>query len=406
MSETPDAADLTFSLQEETSGRLLDPVGPIGLIALPGTVEFTSMVNRHIAGRRAAAVQAVTKHEAIQSGYLRRDYRIAADTRRFSTGEGRAIINQTVRGHDLFILVDVMNHSCSYEMFGIRKPMTPDEHYQDLKRVILAASGKARRINVIMPYLYEGRQHKRNSRESLDCAYMLKELRQLGVENLITFDAHDPRVSNAIPLSGFENIQVAYQMLRSMVRSLPDLCDNENGLMVVSPDEGGMSRAMYFSSMLGVPLGAFYKRRDYTQVVNGRNPIIAHEFLGTDVEGKDIVIVDDILSSGESSLEIAHDLHDRKARRIYLATSFALFTDGLEGIRKFDRAYESGIITRVFSTNLTYRQPALLNAPWYMDVDMTDFVALLIDTINHDASLSPMIEPTGRIREMLDQMIG
>ena len=291
-------------------------------------------------------------------------------------------------------------------MFGIKKPMTPDEHYQDLKRVILAASGKARRINVIMPYLYEGRQHKRNSRESLDCAYMLKELRLLGVDNLITFDAHDPRVSNAIPLSGFENIHVAFQMLRSMANELPELCENDKGLMVVSPDEGGISRAMYFASMLGVPLGTFYKRRDYTQVDNGRNPIIAHEFLGTDVSGRDILIVDDILSSGETTLEIAHDLHAKKARKIYVATSFALFTDGLDGIRKFDRAYEEGAITKVFSTNLTYRQPALLEAPWYTDVDMTDFVALLIDAINHDASLSSLIEPTGQIREMLDQIIG
>ncbi|HEY5467081.1 MAG TPA: ribose-phosphate pyrophosphokinase [Clostridia bacterium] len=406
MSVSPDADDLTYNLYEEKSGRLLDPVGPIGLIALSGSLDFTAKVNSHLVKRRAEAIQAAARHPAIQSGYLRRDYRILADTQRFSTGEGRAVISQTVRGHDLFILVDVMNHSCTYDMFGIDKPMTPDEHYQDLKRVILAASGKARRINVIMPYLYEGRQHKRNSRESLDCSYMLKELRELGVENLITFDAHDPRVSNAIPLSGFENIQVAFQMLRSMASSLPDLCENEQGLMVVSPDEGGITRAMYFASMLGVPLGTFYKRRDYSHVINGRNPIVAHEFLGKTVEGRDILIVDDILSSGETTLEIAYDLHAKKARRIYVATSFALFTDGLEGIRKFDRAYQEGLITRVFSTNLTYRQTALLDAPWYKDVDMTDFVALLIDAINHDASLSPLIEPTGKIREMLDQIIG
>jgi ribose-phosphate pyrophosphokinase len=406
MTATPDADELTYSLYEEKSGRLLDPVGPVGLIALTGSLDFADKVNRHLVKRRAETIQAAARNTAIQSGYLRRDYRIQADTQRFSTGEGRAVINQTVRGHDIFILVDVMNHSCTYEMFGIKKPMTPDEHYQDLKRVILAASGKARRINVIMPYLYEGRQHKRNTRESLDCAYMLKELRQLGVENLITFDAHDPRVSNAIPLSGFENIQIAFQMLRSMAKSLPDLCSNEKGLVVVSPDEGGITRAMYFASMLGVPLGTFYKRRDYTQVVNGRNPITAHEFLGKTVEGRDILIVDDILSSGETTLEIAYDLCKKKARRIYVATSFALFTDGSEGIRKFDRAFQEGVITRVFSTNLTYRLPALLEAPWYMDVDMTDFVALLIDAINHDTSLSPLIEPTGKIREMLDQIIG
>lgn len=406
MPDRPESVGLTYGPEGDESSRMLDPVGPIGLIALPGSAVFTEAVNRHIADRRAKAVQSVSRHDAIQSGYLRQDYRITADTRRFSTGEGRAIISQTVRGHDLFILVDVMNHSCSYDMFGICKTMTPDEHFQDLKRVILAASGKARRISVIMPYLYEGRQHKRNSRESLDCAYMLRELQALGVENLITFDAHDPRVSNAIPLSGFENIQVAYQMLRTMVRSVPELSDNEHGLMVVSPDEGGMARAMYFSSMLSVPLGAFYKRRDYTRVIDGRNPIVAHEFLGSDVEGRDLLIVDDILSSGESLLSIAYDLHQRKARNIYVAASFALFTDGDEGIRKFDRAFEDGVITKLFSTNLTYRQPALLAAPWYQDVDMTGFVALLIDTINHDASLSSLIEPTGRIREMLDQLTG
>jgi ribose-phosphate pyrophosphokinase len=406
MSDHPESVDLTYGPEGDEGRRMLDPVGPIGLIALPGSVAFTDAVNQHIAERRAKAVQSVARHEAIQSGYLRRDYRIGADTRRFSTGEGRAIISQTVRGHDLFLLVDVMNHSCSYDMFGICKTMTPDEHFQDLKRVILAASGKARRINVIMPYLYEGRQHKRNSRESLDCAYMLRELQALGVVNLITFDAHDPRVSNAIPLSGFENIQVAYQMLRSMMRSVPELCDNEHSLMVVSPDEGGMARAMYFSSMLSVPLGAFYKRRDYTRVIDGRNPIVAHEFLGSDVEGRDLLIVDDILSSGESLLSIAYDLHQRKARNIYVAASFALFTDGEEGIRKFDRAYADGVITKLVSTNLTYRQPELLAAPWYQDVDMTGFVALLIDTVNHDASLSSLIEPTGRIREMLDQLTG
>lgn len=405
MTVNPETGDVLHAPDEDKADRVLDPIGPIGLIPLQGSSDFTATVNRHLAEMRAGKVSAVAKHTAIQSGYLRQDYRIPAETQRFSTGEGRAVIHQTIRGHDLFILVDVMNHGCKYDMFGIQKPMTPDEHYQDLKRIILAASGKARRINVIMPYLYEGRQHKRSTRESLDCAYMLREMRRLGVENLITFDAHDPRVSNAIPLSGFENIQIAFQMLRSMIRSIPDLYETENNLMVISPDEGGIQRAMYFSSMLDAPLGTYYKRRDYTKVTNGRNPIVAHEFLGGNIEGKDILIVDDILSSGETTLEIAYDLHARKARRIYVATSFALFTDGKEGIRNFDKAYQEGVITKVFSTNLAYRIPELLTAPWYRDVDMTYFVALLIDAVNRNASLSALIEPTGRVREMLDQII-
>jgi len=292
-----------------------------------------------------------------------------------------------------------MNFSCTYKMHGLINHMSPDDHYQDLKRTILAISGKARRINVIMPFLYESRQHKRNSRESLDCAYMLEELYSLGVENIITFDAHDDRVANAIPTSGFESIPSAYQIIKSLVNTTPDLRICGDTMMVVSPDEGGISRAMYYASMLGVPLGTFYKRRDYTQVVNGRNPIIAHEFLGDTVEGMDIIVVDDMISSGDSMLDIARELKSRKANRIFCATTFGLFTDGLE---HFNQAYEQGLITKVFATNLIYRRPELLAAPWFQDVNMAKFTALLIDAINHDASLSKLVDPTEKIRNLLD----
>ena len=276
--------------------------------------------------------------------------------------------------------------------------MSPDDHYQDLKRVILACSGKARRINVIMPFLYEGRQHKRNSRESLDCAFALEEIYNLGVENIITFDAHDERVANAIPTSGFESLSATYQIIKEMYRSIPDLHFTEDKFMVISPDEGGISRAMYFASMLGVPLGTFYKRRDYTRVVNGRNPIVAHEFLGDSVEGLDILIVDDMISSGDSMLDIAREMKQRGARNIYCAVTFGLFTEGVE---HFDRAYEEGIISKVFATNLIYRRPELLAAPWFADVNMSKFVALLIDAINHDSSLSNLIKPTDKIKKLL-----
>lgn len=399
MLQPRDTDDFSYNIYNQYGNNMMNPVGPVGIIPLTGSAVFADSVNYYLGRRRTEYLEQVPDLGATNPGFIRHDYRIPVNTLRFSSGEGKAVIGHTVRGHDLFILVDVMNFSCTYKMHGLINHMSPDDHYQDLKRTILAISGKARRINVIMPFLYESRQHKRNSRESLDCAYMLEELYSLGVENIITFDAHDDRVANAIPTSGFESIPSAYQIIKSLVNTTPDLRICGDTMMVVSPDEGGISRAMYYASMLGVPLGTFYKRRDYTQVVNGRNPIIAHEFLGDTVEGMDIIVVDDMISSGDSMLDIARELKSRKANRIFCATTFGLFTDGLE---HFNQAYEQGLITKVFATNLIYRRPELLSAPWFQDVNMAKFTALLIDAINHDASLSKLVDPTEKIRTLLD----
>ncbi|MGI6333703.1 MAG: ribose-phosphate pyrophosphokinase [Saccharofermentanales bacterium] len=376
------------------------PVGPVGIIPLLGSADFTESVNSYLHQRRIEYQEIKPEIGSIYPGFIRQDYRIRIKNYRFSSGEGKAVILDTVRGHDVFIISDVVNFSVTYKMFGLINHMSPDDHYQDLKRIILANGGRSRRINVIMPFLYESRQHRRNSRESLDCAYMLEELFELGVDNIITFDAHDDRVANAIPTGGFENIQSAYQIIKALVNTIPDLHISEGRLMVVSPDEGGITRAMYYASMLGVPLGTFYKRRDYTQVVAGRNPILAHEFLGDSVEGMDILVVDDMISSGESILDLAQELKSRNANRIFAAVTFALFTDGLE---KFHRAYANGLIDRVFATNLIYRTPELLASPWFTDVNMAKFVALLIDAINHDASLSGLMDPTEKIRTLLNK---
>ncbi len=386
----------SYSRYNQYGENPMAPVGPIAIVPLSGSVDFTDKVNYYLNSRRAEYQQ-----EAIVSkypGFLRSDYRIEVDNPRFSSGEGKAVVKNSVRGHDLFIISDVMNPSIEYKMFGQMNRMSPDDHYQDLKRVILACSGKARRINVIMPFLYESRQHKRNSRESLDCAFALEELYNLGVSNIITFDAHDERVANAIPLSGFESLPATYQIIKEMYRAIPDLSFTKGKFMVVSPDEGGISRAMYFASILGVPLGTFYKRRDYTTIVNGRNPIIAHEFLGDSVEGMDILIVDDMISSGDSMLDIAKAMKERGARKVFCAVTFGLFT---EGIDNFNKAYEEGVFDKVFATNCIYRRPELLEAPWYADVNMAKFVALLIDAINHDASLSNLINPTEKIKKLL-----
>lgn len=385
-----------YSRYNQYGDNPMAPVGPIALVPLKGSVEFTDKVNWYLNKRRSEYQQQefISKYP----GFYREDYRISVRNDRFSSGEGKAVIESSVRGHDLFIISDVTNYSCTYKMFGQENHMSPDDHYQDLKRVILACSGKARRINVIMPYLYEGRQHKRNSRESLDCAFALEEIYGLGVENIITFDAHDERVANAIPTSGFESLSATYQIIKEMYRSIPDLHFSDGKFMVISPDEGGISRAMYFASILGVPLGTFYKRRDYTTVVNGRNPIVAHEFLGDDVNGMDILIVDDMISSGDSMLDIAREMKERGARNIYCTATFALFTDG---IAKFEEAYQKGYISKVFSTNLIYRRPELLASKWFADVNMSKFVALLIDAINHDSSLSNLIRPTEKIKKLL-----
>ena len=305
------------------------------------------------------------------------------------------MIKESVRGTDLYLLVDVANYSLTYSLCGHENHMSPDDHYQDLKRIIAAVGGKARRITVIMPFLYESRQHKRTARESLDCALALQEMVNMGVDNIITFDAHDPRVQNAIPLHGFETVQPAYQFIKGLLANVQDLKINADHMMVISPDEGGMSRAIYIANVLGLDMGMFYKRRDYTRIVNGRNPIIAHEFLGSSVEGKDVIIIDDMISSGESVLEVAAALKDRKANRIFVFSTFGLFTAGLAG---FDKAYEKGTIHRVLTTNLIYQTPELLKREWYIDCDMSKYIAYIIDTLNHDTSISDLLNPVERIQ--------
>lgn len=386
----------SYFVYDQYGDNPMQPVGPIALVPMIGSNEFTKLTNDWLHDRRSE----YHNDYLDLPGFLQEDYRINVETHRFSTGEGKAVIQDTVRGHDLFIISDVMNYSCSYDFFGQKKRMSPDEHYQDLKRIILACSGKARRINVIMPYLYQSRQDRRNSRESLDCAYMLEQLHQLGVANILTFDAHSPRVSNAIPVSGFENIPTTYQMIKAIVNKVPELDLNSGNLVVIAPDEGAISRSLGYATQLKAPLGTFYKRRDYTRIVDGKNPIVAHEFLGRDVEGKDVLIIDDLISSGESMLDIARDMHELNVRNVYCAASFGIFVDGLD---KFNEAYEQGWIRRVLCTNAIYRSPELLAAPWYVDVDLTKFVALLIDAINHDASLSGLLDPSQKIQKLLNR---
>jgi ribose-phosphate pyrophosphokinase len=322
------------------------------------------------------------------------------DFPRFGTGEGKAALNQTVRGYDIYILCDVFNYGVTYKMYGMTVPMSPDEHYANLKRAISAIEGKAKRVSVIMPMLYEGRQHKRSSRESLDCAMMLQELNSMGVENLITFDAHDPRVMNAIPLCGFESISPAYQMIKAAVKNIPDIKFDKDNVMIISPDEGGMSRCIFYSTVLGLELGMFYKRRDYSRIVDGRNPIIAHEFLGDNVDGKDVIIVDDMISSGESMVEVATKLKELNAKRIFVFSAFGLFCNGLE---IFDKAYEKGLINRVFTTNLIYGTPELLTREWYVKVDMSKYLSYIIDTLNHDTSISDLLDPADKINKLLEK---
>ena len=338
--------------------------------------------------------------DVVFSGYQRDSYLVNAHVPRFGSGEAKGVFDESVRGMDLYILVDVCNYSLTYSMSGNTNHMSPDDHYQNLKRIIAAVGGKAKRINVIMPFLYESRQHKRSSRESLDCALALQELTHMGVDNIITFDAHDPRVQNAIPLSGFETVRPTYQFVKAILDRYDDLIIDSDHMMAISPDEGATERAVYLANVLNLDMGMFYKRRDYTRVVNGRNPIVAHEFLGSSVEGKDVIILDDMISSGDSILDVAKQLKSRNAKRIFAAATFGLFTNGLD---KFDEAYESGLIDGVLTTNLIYQTPELLSRPYYINCDMSKYVALMIDTLNHDGSISDILDPSERIQVCVEE---
>ncbi|MCI5515021.1 MAG: ribose-phosphate pyrophosphokinase [Eubacterium sp.] len=373
------------------------PYGPLGIIALPGCEELASKIDAYLVKWRKE--QADEHKDTIAFyGYQRDTYMIDTTIARFGSGEGKAVINDTIRGYDLYIVVDCFNYSVKYNMYGMDVPKSPDDHFADLKRVISAASSKAKRINVIMPMLYEGRQHKRSSRESLDCAMALQELTALGVENIITFDAHDQRVQNSIPHKSFENVMPTYQMIKALVRAENDLQIDPDHLMVISPDEGAMHRCIYFATQLGVNLGMFYKRRDYTRVVNGRNPIVAHQYLGDSVEGKDIIIVDDMISSGESMLEVAKRLKELKAKRIFVCTTFGLFCNGLD---VFDKAHEEGVFEKVFTTNGVYQSPELLSRDWYESVELSKYLAYFLDTINHDLSVSSLLDTSNKIENLL-----
>ena len=374
------------------------PYGPLGIIALPGTEKLAEKINSYLVKWREDQIRNHKENIAFY-GYQRANYLIDTTVARFGSGEGKAVINDTVRGYDLYILVDCFNYSVTYNMYGKEVPKSPDDHFSDLKRVISAASSKAKRINVIMPMLYEGRQHKRSSRESLDCAMALLELTALGVENIITFDAHDQRVQNSIPHKSFENVMPTYQMIKALVNSVDDLSIDPDHLMVISPDEGAMHRCIYFATQLGVNLGMFYKRRDYTRVVNGRNPIVAHQYLGESVEGKDIIIVDDMISSGESMLEVARKLKELKAKRIFVCTAFGLFCNGLE---IFDKAHEEGIFEKVFTTNGIYQSDELLARDWYESVELSKYLAYFLDTINHDLSVSSLLDNSEKIDKLLN----
>ena len=360
--------------------------GELSVIGMRGCEEFASRVDHYLKEWR--------QHGSDET------FLVDVDCPRFSSGEGKAVLHQSLRGHDLYIICDMFNHGVTYKMYGQTVPMSPDDHYADLKRIIAANAGKAKRISVIMPMLYEGRQHKRSHRESLDCAVMLQELINMGVTNIITFDAHDPRVQNAVPLSGFDDVKPTYQMIKALVRNVPDVSLDKDDLMIISPDEGAMQRCMFFSSVLGVDIGMFYKRRNYSVVVNGRNPIEAHEYLGKSVEGKDVVVVDDMIASGESCLDVFEQLKERGARRVFMFATFGLFTNGPE---VFDKAYEKGLFDKVFTTNLIYTNPDVLERPWYSSVNMCKYVAYIIDTLNHDQSISTLLNPVGRIHKLLDK---
>ena len=386
-------------VREEKRNLNSIPVGSLGIVPLEGCKTLGDKVDAYLVKWRTER-ESEHKNSLAFSGYQRDSYIIQTKVPRFGTGEAKGVILESVRGDDLYFLVDVANYSLTYSLCGHENHMSPDDHYQDLKRLIAAVGGKARRITVIMPFLYESRQHKRNSRESLDCALALQEMVKMGVDNIITFDAHDPRVQNAIPLNGFETVSPTYQFIKGLLNHVPDLTIDSDHMMIISPDEGGMGRAIYMANVMGLDMGMFYKRRDYTKVVDGRNPIVAHEFLGSSVEDKDVLIVDDMISSGESVLEVAAALKARKAKRIFVATTFGLFTGGLE---IFDKAYEEGLIYRVLTTNLIYQRPELLEKPYYINCDMSKYIAYIIDTLNHDSSISDLLNPNDRIHNIIER---
>ena len=358
--------------------------GELKVIGMRGCEEFTAQVDNYLKQLRNTD----------------KSFIVDAQCPRFGSGEAKALINESMRGLDLYIISDCFNYGVTYKMYGMQVPMSPDDHFQDLKRVIAATGGKTKRITVIMPMLYEGRQHKRSARESLDCALALQELASMGVTNIITFDAHDPRVQNAIPLKGFDNVRPAYQMLKALVRNVPDVKLDKENIMVVSPDEGAIGRSMYIASVLGIELGMFYKRRNYSIIIDGKNPIEAHEYLGNDLTGKDVIVVDDMISSGDSMIDVAEQLKGRGAKRVFVFSTFALFCNGLE---KFDKAFEAGIFDKIFATNLTYHTKEILSREWYCDVNMSKYVSYLIDTINNDASISTLLNPVQKIHSLLDK---
>ena len=360
--------------------------GELSVIGMKGCEEFSKQVDSYL--------QEWRRHDSDGT------YLIDSSCPRFGSGEAKGTIHHSMRGNDVYIICDVFNHGVTYNMYGMTVPMSPDDHFQDLKRIIGAIGGKARRISVIMPMLYEGRQHRRSGRESLDCALALQELVSIGVTNIITFDAHDPRVQNAIPLSGFENVRSTYQMIKAMIKEFPDIEIDPDNTMIISPDEGGMAKCMYYSSVMGIDLGMFYKRRDYSVIINGKNPIVAHEYLGRDVKDKDVIIVDDMISSGDSVIDVAKQLKEKGAKRIFVFATFGLFCNGLENM---DKAYEEGLFTRIFTTNLVYRTPELLSREWFCEVNMCKYVAYIIDTLNHDRTISHLLDQSKKIHAVLDQ---
>ena len=376
------------------------PVGPLKIVALSSAADMGKKVNDYLVDFRKNIHNDRVKNDPAFHGYIEENYLVNAECPRFGSGEGKGVFRESIHGKDLFILVDVCNHSITYKANGYENHMSPDDHYQDLKRIIAACNGKAKRINVIMPFLYEGRQHRRTGRESLDCAYMMTELEAMGINNFVTFDAHDPRVQNATPLSGFDNFMPHYQFLRALLDSVEDLKVDKDHLIVISPDEGALDRAIYFASVLGVDTGMFYKRRDYSVIVNGKNPIVAHEFLGDNVEGKDIIIIDDMISSGGSMIDTAKQLKEMGAKRVIICTTFGLFTDGFA---KFDKSYEMGHFDKVITTNLNYLPPEIYEKPYFVEADMSKFMAQIIDFMNHDLSLTNVLTSTKKIQEVLDK---